>query len=217
MVGCKSLKKTSAVHPFPLVVARCLVRKRYTIWGGWGCTREGHESLGRRVAFQLVASSACWGSEGVVGLPVPAVGAVTQCVYTEKCMGTSEDKGTGLVTPCSQRNVFIPVVLSANFPSPSGHFCTIMAWGAGGGRGGQDILETLTSHVGEHSFWTSLSRQCWLISTGFSPGASCWVSSCSSVFMDCHPKLHSFCFWVFVSNACRTTAMFHCNLSAWCL
>lgn len=68
-------------------------------------------------------------------------GAITQCVYTEECVGTSEDKGTGLVTPCSQRNVFIPVVLSANFPSPSGHFYSMMAWGAGGGRGGQDILE----------------------------------------------------------------------------
>lgn len=76
MVGCRSLKKTSAVLPFPPVGAKCLVRKRYKIWGGWGCTREGHESLGRRVAFQLVASTDCWESGGVVGVgsPVPAVG-----------------------------------------------------------------------------------------------------------------------------------------------
>lgn len=137
MVECGSLKKISAVLP-PPAGARCLARKRHKPQGGWGCTREGHESRDRRVAFQLVASSACWASGGVVGMgsPVPAVGGLLLSMYTQKNAWVL--LGTGLVTPCSQRNVFIPVVLSVNFPSPSGHlFYSIMAWGLEVGEKGR--------------------------------------------------------------------------------
>lgn len=122
MVECGSLKKISAVLPFPPAGARCLARKRYKPQGGWGCTREGHESRDRRVAFQLVASSACWASGGVVGRgsPVPAVrGYYSVCIHRK------------------MHGRFIPVVLSVNFPSPSGHFYIIMAWGLEVGEKGR--------------------------------------------------------------------------------
>lgn len=116
-------------------------------------------------------------------------GVIIQYVCTKKCMGTVGTRGQAwwlLATKGMSLYLF---------------FYSIMAWVAGGGREGQDILYHLpaASCVGERSLWT------------------CWVSAYASEFMDCHPQLHKFCFWVFVSNACRTTAMFHCNLSAWCL
>lgn len=68
--GVQEGLKRSAALPFPPVGARWLGGKGYGTWGGRGCTTEGRDSVGRKVAFQPMARSACWGG-GSCGFPCP--------------------------------------------------------------------------------------------------------------------------------------------------
>lgn len=115
-------------------------------WDGQGCTTEGHESVGREVAFQSKVRSTCRGSSSRgFACPPLQVGSHLFNICTEQnawaCLGA---KGTNLMALCSQD----PILLSflPTFPvSPSDClFYSITAQGAGVRREGQAVLGTHT-------------------------------------------------------------------------
>lgn len=89
-------------------------------WDGQGCITEGHESVGREVAFQSKVRSTCRGSSSRgFACPPLQVGSHLFNICTEQnawaCLGA---KGTNLMALCSQD----PILLSflPTFPvSPS--------------------------------------------------------------------------------------------------
>lgn len=157
----EGLKKSMAL-PFRPVGARWPGGKGYgTQREHQGCASEGPGGVGGKVASQLKARSAGRGigSRGCVHSPPPVESHLVNIyAYRTKRVGASRSKGVRLVTPCSQENVFVPAVLPACFPSPSGHlFCSLMAEGARARREGQTVWGTrnpfAASCVGERGPW----------------------------------------------------------------